>query len=389
VSFVVDNVNLSRLEGLLDEFNLFEAIGTVRQEINHSCFLSFLLDPSRNHGLDDYFLKALFKRCLAGLPRTSLTALDIDVADLSDAVVERERWNIDVLVHSQLAQLVLAIENKVDSAEHSDQLNRYRKIVEREFPGYRKALIYLTPDGDPSSDPEHWVPYSYARLLEVLRSVRESKDTLLSDSVKITMKHYETMVGRYIVSDSEIARLCQQIYRQHRTALDLIYEHRPDLQTIIRSALEDVIKSQSEFALDHCSKSLVRFYPTRWDKDLRQKGGDGWTPSKRVVLFEILNGVDNLRLKLIVGPTDIKNAGAAELRNAIIECAKNHKSEFPNGGISPSQKWTTVLSKLLLKKSDYLEPDQVSEKAAKAMKASFDNLIPRAMEKLDGIIEIR
>ena len=51
---IVNNPDLEKLEGLLDRFNLFEALGIVRQEIRHSDFLAFLLDPRQNHGLDSY-----------------------------------------------------------------------------------------------------------------------------------------------------------------------------------------------------------------------------------------------------------------------------------------------------------------------------------------------
>ena len=41
--FVVNNADLERLESLLNQFNIFEAVGMARQEIRHSYFLAFLL----------------------------------------------------------------------------------------------------------------------------------------------------------------------------------------------------------------------------------------------------------------------------------------------------------------------------------------------------------
>jgi hypothetical protein len=258
-ALVVDNRELDRLERLLAEFNLFEAIGVTRYELRHSDFLRFLLDPSENHGLGDYFLKSLFKRSLAGLTGQGISAIDVDVADLSDALAERERWNIDVLVHSKRSQMVLAIENKVDASEGPGQLDDYRNTVETQFPGYRKALLYLTPDGDAPSDQEHWLPISYGTLMETVRSVREARQSTLGRAVSTTLQHYETMVGRHIVSESEIAKLCQQIYRQHRDALELIFEHRPDLQLELKAVLEEEVRRHAGYVLDHCTKSRVRF----------------------------------------------------------------------------------------------------------------------------------
>ncbi len=63
-AFVVDNRELEELEDLLASFNLFEAIGVVAQEVKHSNFLAFLLDPSGTHGLGEVFLKRFLKRVL-------------------------------------------------------------------------------------------------------------------------------------------------------------------------------------------------------------------------------------------------------------------------------------------------------------------------------------
>lgn len=50
-AFVTDNPDLEHLEALLAQFNIFEAIGTVRHEVRHSDFLAYLLNPQENHGL--------------------------------------------------------------------------------------------------------------------------------------------------------------------------------------------------------------------------------------------------------------------------------------------------------------------------------------------------
>jgi len=387
-TLVVDNRDLDRLEELLGEFNLFDAIGARRQELRHSAFLGFLLDPAGNHGLGDHFLKTLFKRCLTGSSGQQIGAIDIDVADLADAVVEREKWNIDVLVLSEHSRFAIAIENKVDSGEHDNQLNRYREIVAREFPGYRTALIFLTPDGDAPSEPEreYWLPLSYAAVADAIRTVREARYTTLGDAVEVSLRHYETMVGRHVVSNSEIARLCQQIYKQHKEALDLIFEHLPDQQTELKELLEKEVQAQSGYVLDHCTKSAIRFAPSTWDTDPRQLGGAGWTPTKRVVLFEITNGRNFIRLKLVVGPVRDGDPAAVSLREAVFSCAKKHRSDFPNGGTTLAPRYTTVLSRDLVKQKDYPSLEEDPEKASRELRSAFQHEIPRAVERLRGVL---
>ena len=145
--FVVENDELERLEELVAEFNLFEAIGTVRHELRHSDTLRFLLDPSSPHGFGDAFLSRFLKGALVGTQAGELGPVEIDVADLAKTEVLREWKQIDILIRNQASNFVVAIENKVGSEEHSNQLQRYRKTLESEYPGARRVFLFLTPEG--------------------------------------------------------------------------------------------------------------------------------------------------------------------------------------------------------------------------------------------------
>ena len=357
--FVVDNSELEQLEGMLSPFNVFEAIGATRQELRHSDFLSFLLDPTENHGLKDYFLKTLFKKVLLRSVGPEIGAIEIDVADLSAAEVERERFQIDVLVHSERAKMVFAIENKIDSGEHDNQLERYGQSVETAFPGYRRVLIYLTPDGEEPSDPNHWIAMSYGTLMEAVQSV-------LAQTVPV----------REIIV----------VYRKHKDALELIFEHRPDMQLEMKTVLENEVAEHPGYTLDHCTKGYVRFRPTVWDNDPRQKAGEGWTPTRRAVLFEILNGPDFLRLKLVIGPTEAGNSAAAELRAAVFEASQRFRADFPGNVGALYPRFTTVMSRELVKKKDYGEQNEsVPDKAREALRHAFEHEIPRIVERLQEV----
>ena len=63
-SFVDDNEDLEQLETILDRFNLFESLGLVRQEIRHSAFIRWFLDPSETHGLGDFPLRQFLRRVI-------------------------------------------------------------------------------------------------------------------------------------------------------------------------------------------------------------------------------------------------------------------------------------------------------------------------------------
>ena len=63
-ALAVGNPDLERLESLIARFNMFEALGVVRQELRHSDFLAFLLDPRGSHGLGAAFARSLLQRIL-------------------------------------------------------------------------------------------------------------------------------------------------------------------------------------------------------------------------------------------------------------------------------------------------------------------------------------
>ena len=54
---------------------------------------------------------------------------DVLLMDFYTFTIYREWRSIDILLLSAEEKCVMAIENKVGSHEHSNQLNRYREIV--------------------------------------------------------------------------------------------------------------------------------------------------------------------------------------------------------------------------------------------------------------------
>jgi hypothetical protein len=378
-SFIVDNRDLERLESLIAQFNVFEAIGAIKQELRHSDFLSFLLNPSNNHGLGDIFLKNTLKQILMGTEESGLSAIDVDIANMADAEIRREWRNIDILILSPGHRVVCAIENKIGTSEHSKQLQRYRKIVLDSFKNYRPIFVYLTPEGDYPSD-DSWIPYSYTAVANLLENFCRAHQSSMGADIHTLIWHYVTMLRRHIVSDSEIAKLCRKIYNHHKKALDLIYEHKPDLQLELSEFLKSLIKekNQNELNLDHSSKSYVRFYLTAWDKYPNQHKGGGWTSSKRILLFEFQNNLDSLVLKLIIGPGN-KNA-----RENLYKIASQNPDAFSGMSKKLYDKFTQIYKKDYLKSKDYedINWEDLKEKLRKKWEAFLKNDFIRLTEKI-------
>ncbi len=345
--FLLDNPELERLESQLCQFNVFEAVRAVRQELRHSDFLSFLLSPQESHGLRDGFLKRFLQCALAQVPGEDqpISPIELDAVDLTGAEVLRESSNIDILIRDEKNKLVVVIENKIGATEHSDQLNRYWDGMSQQHADWRKIGLYLTPEGEEASHPS-FIAVGYDLIGGILERMVEGRSLSIDSDVRTFLSHYTQILRRYVLSDSEIARLCRSIYQKHKVALDLIFEHRPDSQGVVRDILEALISRNEQLILDHTSKGYIRFIPKEWDlPELRL--GQGWTESGRMLLFEFQNFKESLKLRLIIGP------GPTEVREKLFKIAKQVGPPFKTAVKELSERWNMIFDRPFLSTKDY------------------------------------
>lgn len=227
-NFLQDIECLDDLNDWTSKLNLFDVLKISRNEIRHSNFLAWLLNPNENHGLGDKYLKGLLSRILKNSNKKN-DVLNILLSDFYSFNVYREWKNIDILILSDKEKLAVIIENKVTSNEHDNQLNRYKKTLEIEYPDYKKIFLYLTPDGLEPSDSD-WDILTYTDVVEILENIK-NKNNLLPD-VTLIMNNYIDVIRRDIVQDQNLVEICNKIYNKHKKALDLIYEYRFDNKNI-------------------------------------------------------------------------------------------------------------------------------------------------------------
>jgi len=307
--FISENRELEKLESIANEFNIFTALKIQSKEIRHSNFLSWLIDPSENHGLGDYFLKILLKRFIKNHRYNgNLSIIDIDVRELGHVDVRREWNHIDITIVDELSEekkFVCVIENKISSKEHGKQLETYYKTISNLYSDrkYDQIFVYLSIDGEnPESDKDNiWLPISYREIVELIKYLLDSKKTSLGNDIKVFINHYLDMLRRHIVKGSRVEELCQLIYKNHKNAIDLIIEHKPDKLEDISQLIQNIIKTHNNFKLDVPAKKWVRF--TTIGLDFIPQKGKGWhSRIKRILLFEIENLGGKIDIVLVIGP---------------------------------------------------------------------------------------
>lgn len=273
--FVVNNDHLLALESLIGKFNIFDALGIARVEIRHSNFLAFILDPAESHGQGQMFLKALLMDMLKGatMELRPLSPIDLDGTDLRGVEVRREWKNIDLLITCKDPAFVVVIENKVDSQEHSNQLHRYHEITSTHFAGAKVLYVYLTPEGDDASR-NNWIAYSYKDIHRVFERVRKANAASIGDDVLAFLDHYIGLIGTRFMDDPQIDELCRRIYKNHRQALDLIYERVGGPSSGILSEVDQVLQADSRWQIYYEKGKFIDFAPRSWSEWVPRFGID-------------------------------------------------------------------------------------------------------------------
>ena len=300
------------------------------------------------------------------------------VWSLDELVVLREWQNIDILLLDEPHHLAVIVENKIGTSEHTDQLARYWQTTATHYPGWRMLGLYLTPDGDIPSL-ESYLPVDYGIVCALLEQLAQSKASTLGTDVLTMIRHYTQMLRRHIVADSEIADLCRRIYRKHQRALDLIYEHRPDRQAAIQEVVVNLIKRQSgQLVLLAAAKSVIRFAPVAWSNIGPLLTGTGWPPSRHIIVFEFANGVNSLRLKLIIGP------GPQAIRQQLFDLAVEHQAPFKPSSSALYPLWSTIYTRTFLAARDYEADDEQREAE---LHKHWDKFIADDLPAIVGVID--
>lgn len=294
--FLLDIECLDPLDEWTSSFNMFDILKISRTEIRHSNMLSWLLNPNENHGLGDLIIRGFVQYVVSAFPNDT-DVFSTLLMDFHDFTVQREWHHIDVLAVSRDEKFVMCIENKIDSGEHDNQLDRYRTIVEETYPDYRKMFVYLSPEGYESSDSDNWCSMGYQDVLTIIENAKR-KTKLLPDA-ELLINNYVETIRRTIVGDEKLSKICAEIYSKHQKALDLIFENKPDkalnLAEILKAwAIEKTEAGEIEVVLDKTNKTYTRFKTKKMSEILPDSSTSisGWKTAN-YYFFEIVNNQGN------------------------------------------------------------------------------------------------
>ncbi len=306
LSSLIKDPLLEDIELKLKKPNLFYLLKIHDVEIRHSNFLTWLLDTNSNHGLNDLVLRRFLKDIFSNKSYDWIDEFTIDKLDLNHIEIRREWKNIDILLISN--DFVVCIENKVKSAEHSDQLKKYKLILESSFPDLNHAFVFLTPHGRSPLDPvdaESYQTYSYHDIANILKSILDIYSNSLSQRSRIYIEDYIAVIRRDIMKDDSLNDLAKQIYYTHREAIDFIIDNKPDrLAEVAHLFTKKIV--ESGWILTAPNKGYARFLTPKLDKVIPRSGLYGWK-NKEAFLFEIDYWPKKITFRPAISPGDDKH----------------------------------------------------------------------------------
>ena len=283
--------------------NVFEAAGLISQEVKHSAFLAWLIDPSKPHGLGTRVCAELMKRIVEydssaeqAVPNREILKDKISVlhdfcADESmkvetEKVLVNKESRMDIYIESVKTQTVLVIENKVFTSTHDDQLLKYEEEL-KVHDGWNKILIYLTRFGELPINingeyNDKWCILDYRTVLQAIDGV-VSQFGKTDKKLKILTEDYKEIVETNILGENkEIRNLCRQIMRKHAYAVELLKKYTDNAEEVIAHCKSHLKKNYEDIIIFKESKLSFDFY-TKTVKEYFEHFGEEFNNNNKLI----------------------------------------------------------------------------------------------------------
>ena len=268
--------------------NFLEIAGMGSQEIKHSNLLAWMFGDNQHklgYKILEKFLRNVIKMqhgARKDVDKNKLKKLRhyVYFPDVNrDITVKREWKNIDLLIEDKANKVVIIIENKIDSVLH-DQLRRYEKTIERQYPSARHwnfFSVFLTPDGlDTSVEvdkiglsadgniQQEWLSADYLSIYSAIDNLlKDHSQDIPYQAIMILKNYNELLIKESVVPNSELQELCSKIWNnsEYKNALSILIQNesngvpeflesfRNELNSSGRFSIIDLNNTQTEFAV--------------------------------------------------------------------------------------------------------------------------------------------
>ena len=162
-----------------------------------------MFDPRESHGQGDLFLRTFVDVVDEAQPLDQ-RIIGHGKSLLGDAQVSREVDQLDLRIVLPARRVVIAVENKLFTREHSSQLSRYAESIQRDFPDWRHVLLYLTLKAETPSD-HRWQPLSHRDVIRVITGALDRLAAGTSPEIRAFIQHYVDLMAHVYAQRDNVA----------------------------------------------------------------------------------------------------------------------------------------------------------------------------------------
>lgn len=168
----------------LNELDMPNLFNYATKELSQDAFLCWALEwrNIRGHKMSEFAYLLLESFVKESIYKDQINPLDIEKVKII-----KQYKNIDILVLAKLRNgltLPIIIEDKTDTSEHDNQLDRYRKIIIKDYTDFHEPICIYYKTGyifEQYSEIEkhHYIVYDKVKILNVMKVFENFKMPLL------------------------------------------------------------------------------------------------------------------------------------------------------------------------------------------------------------------
>ena len=238
------SLHYKKLAAYEPPFNPFEIAGVTHRELTHSSVLAWLLRDRANREFRQRFVAWIRDRIVAEEEKTNddwdkfVVPKNPEDSSLKPKIVRTEKGDktsrIDVFAHFESLKLVIGIEVKVWAGEQDEQVKRYQELLCKDYPGYKKLVVFLTPTGwEPKTADENNVhvpvlAMSWGYVSKMIKAMRSA----LGDENSFRMQFSQHLERNIVMNETEEQRIVRELLSEGDNAetLDKIIKNMPSLR---------------------------------------------------------------------------------------------------------------------------------------------------------------
>ena len=186
-------------------FNPFLDMNLIKLEVKHLSFITNLLNPRGTHHQGDKFFKNFIQSLseyeeqvsnvyLKNMINSNNHNLKIEAEKNISNSSDNEKGRIDIYIEND--EYIIAIEGKIESKDHDNQLMKYDKFLKKQNKPY--LLIYLTKEGEESSKKAPDNLQLMCFKVGIKDFIDYSLEEDLPEKIKTTLNEYQKSLTTYL-----------------------------------------------------------------------------------------------------------------------------------------------------------------------------------------------